>query len=878
MKITLGFYKGVILTILFVVAAGFFISAEPNNALAQTTPDCSDPAQDCAAVEVAEDGKALNDISGLETCAVSTGSIISFSCGDKITAETNITGIKSRVGVSVQPTVGDILKCKGSTLGAIDCVLTKPDGSYIGYHTPIEGYGTTQIRNHAPGGQIQGSTEEGVGEKAVASVTGQASDLITRALQTVGIAILGISTFLLGMAGVFFNLVVVKTVFGFATLIGNAPGLLVAWGVLRDLGNMLLLFGFIFIGLATILDLQTYSAKKALPRLLIFAILMNFSLFAAEAIIDVSNVLSSTLYAQANTDPCLGESEETIQVSSSGGGFDGASDELKESCLLNYGLAGAIMEASGLSTMFQLPDDASFSSVAVYIGLSLFATIGAVVFFAAGIMLVVRALILTILMITAPIGFAAMALPPLKKFGDEWWSKLIHQAFFAPILILLILVSIKVSESFAGGNENGLAGALTQPNSSAMGVILVFSLVIGLLISSLMAAKKFGAMGADFAISSSKKFVNAPFSFAGRNTIGRGGAWGQKKYETWMGKSGDQQSRGGKAARFLLRNNVLGLDAAVAGATGKAQKARFGGSTSFDESKKRREERDKTFKSAREKADADARKAQTQRDLDEALKLPPGQDRDDRVAQILERMSAKEIEELDALKKSGANLETLAKNLSPEKFAALVKDGNSLTEGQRKQARDARFKDLNTEVQRNKEILADPNATQQQKDDAKKAIATRLKSYSSKDIENMSPDLLSEQSVLDSLTGGQREDLIKSNKLNPSLTRELKRRDPVEQIKSEFAANSGNPVAQGAVAGRVAGLKPKQVAKLSDEILTNAQVMAILSPSMLNAINDAGDISPAARDAIRTGLSIRKLVDPSIKNYLETTPGGALWV
>lgn len=56
------------------------------------------------------------------------------------------------------------------------------------------------------------------------------------------------------------------------------------------------------------------------------------------------------------------------------------------------------------------------------------------------------------------------------------------------------------------------------------------------------------------------------------------------------------------------------------------------------------------------------------------------------------------------------------------------------------------------------------------------------------------------------------------------------------------------------------------------------QVMGILNPAMLNAINDAGDISPAARATIGSRLKLRKLTDASIANYLDNTPGGALWV
>lgn len=334
-------------------------------------------------------------------------------------------------------------------------------------------------------------------------------------IDTVGLAMLGVSTFLLGIAGVFFNLVVVKTVFQFSTLIGNSPGLLLAWGILRDVGNMLLLFGFIFIGIATILNLSTYTAKKTLPLLIIFAILMNFSLFAAEAVIDVSNGFSSVLYRQANSAPCAlqNASRPTGQT------YEQGQEDIGD--CLNVGVAGGIMKASGLDSVFNLRDGLGSVNISVYIGLSLFAIIGAVVMIAAGIMLVTRAVVLTLLMVTAPIGFAAMAIPPLQKVGKQWWSALISQSFFAPLLLLLIFVSLKIAENFGGGGEHGLAGALSQPNSSVMGIFLVFALVIGFLIASLVAAKKMGAMGAGFAVKTAGTLTAGGIGFAGRNTVGR---------------------------------------------------------------------------------------------------------------------------------------------------------------------------------------------------------------------------------------------------------------------------------------------------------------------------------------------------------------------
>ena len=337
----------------------------------------------------------------------------------------------------------------------------------------------------------------------------------------VGIIILGLANFLLGVAGTLFNYVVIKGVFQFSTFIGNSPGLLAAWKILRDIGNMGLLFGFIFIGLATILDLHTYTAKKALPRLIIFAVLMNFSLFAAEAVIDVSNVFSSVMYAQANTDPCsLGG---TTQVSGSAAGSTyNEQSALEGTCGVNYGIAGHIMESTGLSTIFSIgPGELPFS---VYAGLALFAIIGAAVFIAAALMLAIRVVVLTFLMVLAPLGFAGMALPPFQKMASSWWNNLIKQAFFAPVMLLMLFVSLKIADSFGTVSGGGLAGALSQPNVSTMGIFLVFTLVIGFMLASLVVAKNMGATGASWATQAAGKYAFGSVGWVGRATLGRASA------------------------------------------------------------------------------------------------------------------------------------------------------------------------------------------------------------------------------------------------------------------------------------------------------------------------------------------------------------------
>jgi len=375
-------------------------------------------------------------------------------------------------------------------------------------------------------------------------------------LDAVATFVLGFANFMLGIAGVLLNWVVVKTVFQFSQLIGNSQGLLVAWGILRDIGNLLLLFGFVLMGIGTILDTSKLPDKKAIPMLIIFAVLLNFSIFAAEAVIDTSNVLTSVLYSQANTDPCN-----------------------TEACDINQGIAGHIMQSTGLSGIYALkPADASEGTkkFIVLIGLSIFSLIGTVVLLAAALMLAFRAITLTGLIIVSPIGFAGMAIKPLQGMARKWWNMLIHQAFFAPILFLLIFVSLKVTEGFASAsNNNNLAHALTGAGTSNMGIIMVFVLISGALIASLMAAKSFGAMGADFAVKTAGTFAFGSGAFVGRRTIGAGSAAVSRSIKsssfgaTTMGKTFAGIADRGAASSFDARK-------AVPKAFGKATKLDLG--------------------------------------------------------------------------------------------------------------------------------------------------------------------------------------------------------------------------------------------------------------------------------------------------------------
>lgn len=617
-------------------------------------------------------------------------------------------------------------------------------------------------------------------------------------IDAVGAAILTFANFLLGVAGVLFNLVMVYGVFQFANTIGNASGVLTAWGILRDLANMALLFGFIFMGVATILDtgaVQGFTAKNALPKLLIFAVLMNFSLFTCEAMIDVSNALASTMYSQANTDPCI--------VS----GTDQTAD-----CGLNYGLAGHIMQSTGLAGIWANRGTLNIG-VTEYLGLALFATIGAIVFFAASIMLAIRLIILTFLMIVSPIGFAGMAIPPLQRFAGDWWQRVIHQAFYAPIMLLLILISLKISDVFTSNQANNglstqvsasLASATTDPNASSISVILIFMLVIGFMVASLIIANRFGAAGATAAVGFGKKIVlgsyGAAAGFAGRRTIGAGSNWAQKQY-----KSNTTLRRLGVATR---------LDSGIIKVTEAGKNEKFGSNASFADKDKQDKERKHALENL-DRLDA-VKKARNADEMTKALKQVGEGQLPDLIAQM---------------KSNTQQLKLFALSLPADKFDKLINNKEYYDEHAKQEMTNLRYEDLaavtKTAADAAAAYFANPadTALKSAYEDAQKALGAEAKALSKKDASLIASSSHSNLFEDATFAAALSDDLFKSFKDDGQVPATM--RTALEE-KRNARFNDVNYVALN-----VPAMRPDDINKIKSAVLSDSKVLGKMSGRQL---------------------------------------------
>ena len=78
----------------------------------------------------------------------------------------------------------------------------------------------------------------------------------------------------------------------------HAPIVDLGWTFSRDFVNMLFILILVFIGLATILRIESYQLKKTLPSLLLIALLVNFSLVLVGFVVDISNILTNFFLSQ----------------------------------------------------------------------------------------------------------------------------------------------------------------------------------------------------------------------------------------------------------------------------------------------------------------------------------------------------------------------------------------------------------------------------------------------------------------------------------------------------------------------------------------------------------------------------------------------------
>lgn len=665
---------------------------------------------------------------------------------------------------------------------------------------------------------------------------------------------------LAGVAMITLNYAVYFTVVTMGNYVNNLSAVGVTWQIMRDIGNIVIIFGFLVAGIATIIKYDMYGwGRTMLPKLLIAAVFLNFSLFLTEAIIDTGNLFATQFYTQIN-----GGNLPTSATL----GSQGVSDKIMNQLGLTTIYGGVKTQSAALYK--ENPMFIGFMSIILFIIL-------AFVLFSLAFILIARFVILLFLIIIAPIGFAGLAVPKLESTAKKWWSALFEQTITAPVLLLLLYIALAIitDANFltSGGKPPewlGLFGKDGATNIAGFATaILSFLVAMGLLLAVVIISKKMSAFGAGMATKAAGALSFGAVALGGRATLGmigvglankrmqaaarRGGLGGLALKTLVLGGKGLRSSTYDfrNAPGFAKGSGLLNVETGEgAKLTAKqVHEAQYGWKPTkewFDQSKAEREQagREIDFKNAQ--ADlAAGRITQAQHD---AIVVP-----------ILSKMSTKQLEELGGIKKG---VDALVNNLSPQQFEALMKS-DKLNDIEKDKIKDARYRTLSGAV-------SSGNVP---------AIKKAVNSLSKGELESMPAAMLANPLVLGQLSDKQRETINDSKERTAAEKDLVRNSSPTGSVEAIFNAAGGGVTGAVAVAGspNFARLTVPQLAKLDKAILTQPAVAEKLTTATLIELQEQKKLTPPEMITIGNHIRASATANAKTKDYVTTGPGSLIW-
>ncbi|MDP3900393.1 MAG: hypothetical protein Q8Q23_04920 [bacterium] len=255
----------------------------------------------------------------------------------------------------------------------------------------------------------------------------------------------------------------------------------IGWVVVRDIANMFFVLILLVIAFATILRIPSYEMNRTLPKLIIMAVLINFSKTICGLIIDAAQVIM-LFFVNGFYQIGKGNLVSILGV---------------ESFLS--------IEQVTEKDWVQLLDVASgFILGAIFLAISLVAVA------TLAIVLIYRMVMLWIYVILSPLAYLMSAFPSGQKYASQWWSGFTSTVIIGPVLAFFIWLSFSTLDKVDGANfftdpEHKRSVQQTAPNSTIgakLGATVVeagssenimkFIIVIGMLMGGLIISQQIG--------------------------------------------------------------------------------------------------------------------------------------------------------------------------------------------------------------------------------------------------------------------------------------------------------------------------------------------------------------------------------------------------
>ncbi|MFA6228191.1 MAG: hypothetical protein WC668_03305 [Patescibacteria group bacterium] len=301
----------------------------------------------------------------------------------------------------------------------------------------------------------------------------------------------------------------------------------IGWTVIRDVCNNFFIILLLVSAVGTILHQKNYDFRTMMPKILVAAILINFSKMFFGLMIDASQILMLTFAA-----PLAQSTGYNVILNALGlpdlMSLNGVADQLTDTGFSTWNLVAAML----------------FATIFTFVAL--------VVIFCITAVLMYRIVYMLFLVVLSPLYFFGLAFPAASKYTGQVLGDLVKYLIVGPAMMFFIYVSLTTLKDL--GNDGrfddtisydlqttgvGGSAALQQEGTAAAGLsassasnestvlalskmgtvekIINFGLLIGLLVGSLIIGQKLGTAGSSWAGAGMKFLTKQGKRFSGLN-------------------------------------------------------------------------------------------------------------------------------------------------------------------------------------------------------------------------------------------------------------------------------------------------------------------------------------------------------------------------
>ncbi len=276
------------------------------------------------------------------------------------------------------------------------------------------------------------------------------------------------------------------------------------WQLIRNLCNIFFIVILLVIGLGTLFRLESYNYKHLLVKVVIAALLVNFSLVFGQAVLGVADTVQQQF---------LPDSTNVIRALGS---------------KLMVEPINKLTDSSNFSTGNATTAGASFANLtkpifALALALGAFFT-----FLALAAFLVIRIVALWILLLVSPLAYVANVLPQTASYTRSWWTHFLKYAFMTPVLAFFLnLSAVFVTTMLRDqGTFSQLLASQKVSGEISQFVYLAGSQILTILfiLVGLKAASSSGTYGGQAVANFAEKGMRKPFEWYGKAAKAGGAA------------------------------------------------------------------------------------------------------------------------------------------------------------------------------------------------------------------------------------------------------------------------------------------------------------------------------------------------------------------